>query len=149
MADLFGPAAGSLLVGIVATWISYQVNSTSLEEFLRGNLITLLIALLAINTTTISVIMTKLREITDKTKVNFAETIHAMRTSITEQLILVILAIVLQILTGSKSLVINFPDLPAIVLVLMTAVFVYAIHVLYDTANSIFVILKFENDARV
>jgi len=136
-----------VFVSIVLVVISNWLESSFLEEFLFGDLIILLLALLAINTTTSSVIMAKLKEISEKHgRKHFTATIDALKGSLYEQVVYIGLALILLVL-GKSELLIGISDLfkPAF-LVMLTTVFVGSIYVLYDTANSIFVILKFEND---
>jgi hypothetical protein len=55
-----------LLSGLIVNFLVSWLKSNFISEFLTHNLITLLIALVAINTTTLSVVLTKIREIMDK-----------------------------------------------------------------------------------
>jgi hypothetical protein len=130
-----------LVLGLLLQGIASWLNSSFLEEFLADNLITLLLALLAINATTLSVILTKLQEIVEEHQADFSRTIRAMKRSIIEQIALVSLAsialvlkesTVVQALWGSSDFVLN---------VMLIAVFICALHILYDTANGVFVIL--------
>lgn len=131
------------VAGLLLNWLSSWLASDFLATFLGANLITLLIALLAINTTTISVIMTKLRDLSSDPKA-FAETMAEMKTSVVEQMVLIALAVLLQILTKSTS--ITWLETTTFVLnSLVAAVFVYALHILWDTANGVFIILKYES----
>ncbi|MBN6741954.1 hypothetical protein JKG47_15700 [Acidithiobacillus sp. MC6.1] len=74
-----------IVAGFMMAGIGDVFGSVFLEEYLKENLITLLIALLAINTTTSSVIMTKLKDISDATGGNFKFTIEQLRSSTYEQ----------------------------------------------------------------
>ncbi len=131
--------------GFFLTGVSIILNSTFLEIYLRSNLITLLIALLAINTTTSSVIMTKLKEIVDATNGNFESTIKELKLSMFEQIISIILAVLLLMLSGSNAILDIHVSIAFILNGLVASVFIAGLHLLYDTAKSIFVILKFEN----
>ncbi len=131
--------------GFCLTGASAYLNSTFLETYLKGNLITLLIALLAINTTTSSVIMTKLREISDATKGNFESTINELRMSIYEQIGCILLTVLFLILSSSDAIVGFHASIAFILNVLVASAFVAGLYALCDTAKSIFVILRFEN----
>ena len=129
----------------LARYGSDYLGSDYLIKFLDENLITILIALLAINTTTGSVVMTKLREITDKNGVDFSETIKQLKLSIFEQVFLIIVALVLLVLAHSQLFMSMFSFSEALVETLLIAVFVANLYNLYDTANSIFIILDNED----
>jgi uncharacterized membrane protein YkvI len=134
-----------LVVGILITWLDHQLQSNFISKFLSENLITLLIALVAINTTTISVVLTKIREISDQLGGDFSRTAKEMKASIAEQIALVVLALITQVIGSSSLISTNYPLVTFITEVILVAIFSYAIYILYDTANSVFVILQFEN----
>jgi len=132
-------------IGLALELISQSLGSDFLSRFLAEDLITLLIALMAINTTTISVIMTKIKEIYDKKGGCFLGTIKEMKKSIIEQVALIIIATILLIIRESKF-VNTLNDSPIFFVDgLLLALLVYAVYILYDTACGIFVILNFEN----
>lgn len=140
----------SSLVGYILYSLSEYLQSDYVEKFILENLITLLIALLAINTTTISVILTKLHEINKKYDgVDFKRSIHEMRVSITEQVVLIALSVIALILKTSARVDQFFGNSEVVIGVTLLALFVFAIQILYDTANGIFVILKFESDFNI
>jgi len=77
----------AIVCGLLLVWFSNLVGSNFLSQFLENNLIMLLIALLAINITTMSVVMVKLREISDSNnKIRFPRTIKEMKISFYEQI---------------------------------------------------------------
>jgi uncharacterized protein YacL len=135
-----------LIAGLLMNLIIEWLKSNFISDYLSHNLITLLIALVAINTTTLSVVLSKVREISDKLGGKFERTAREMKTSIIEQVTLIIVAIIVQVINGSSLLTTRLPILSSISNVILLAVLFYAIYNLYDTANSIFVILKFENE---
>ena len=134
-----------LVIGLLVTAVSRWLQSDFISEFLAQNLITLLIALVAINTTTLSVVLTKIREITDQLGGDFTITAREMKLSIVEQVVLIISSIVVQVIGTSSLLNASFPMLGFVSSVILVAIFSYAIYILYDTANSVFVILRFES----
>lgn len=145
--DLVWKIVISTAIGYMLYSLSKSLQSDYIDKFIIDNLITLLVALLAINTTTISVILTKLYEITKQYKgIDFNRSIHEMRTSITEQVVLIALSAVALILKTSVKLnqMYSYSDL--VVGVALLALFVFAIQILYDTANGVFIILRFEAD---
>ena len=144
MMNLFKNVCTSVFIGMALVFISNKLDSNFLAEFIESNLIMLLIALLAINTTTLSVIMTKLKDLSEKHGVDFASTVSEMKLSINEQIVMILLAVIFQIIQES-SLLLNVDVWFSFAInSLLTAIFVFSIDVLYDTAKGIFVILNFE-----
>lgn len=135
-----------LVISMVIHAVSLWLDSSFIEEFLDQNLITLLLALLAINTTTISVIMTKLREISDASGVSFSSSIHSMRMSVTEQVVLLAIAVLVLVLKNSTVITTRFTFAEFIANVLLIAIILRAVQILYDTANGVFVIAKREDE---
>lgn len=136
-----------ILVSIGIVMVSSLLGSNFIYGFLDTNLVTLLVALAAINTTTLGVVMTKLREVSLSYHVDFARTIHDMRVSVKEQIILIAGSLVVQI-AASSPLVPSEIIYQQVVNILLIAVFIYALYLLYETANMIFVVLEFENEER-
>ncbi|MFW8696409.1 hypothetical protein, partial [Mesorhizobium japonicum] len=56
----------SLGIGYVCEFAQSMGQSQYLNDFLKGNLITLLVALLAINSATMGIVLTKIRDLIDK-----------------------------------------------------------------------------------
>ncbi len=134
------------LCAIAIRYFSSYLDSSSLFNFLDTNLILLLVTLAAINNTTLGVVMTKLREISKAYHSDFSSTIKEMRGSIIEQIILILVSVIVQILSGSSFLFVTSEVFNTTSQVILISVFFYALYTLYDTANMIFVILEFEND---
>ncbi|MDP1624518.1 MAG: hypothetical protein Q8L64_01995 [bacterium] len=134
-----------LVISAIVQSLSAWLQSDFIESFLKANLITLLLALMAINTTTISVIMTKLREISDDSGVDFSKTINSMKESIVEQVILIVVAIFILILQSSALLVSKWNGVNTVTTILLITTFMYAVQILYDTAQGVFVIAYKEN----
>lgn len=135
-----------LLIGLLFTALTEWLKSDFILKFLSTNLITLLIALIAINTTTLGVVLTKIREISDRFGGDFSKTANEMKLSIVEQVVLVIVTVITQVLNESTIINASFPIINFISSVILISVFSYAVYILYDTANSVFVILSFENE---
>ncbi|MFZ0435484.1 MAG: hypothetical protein WAL87_05885 [Chthoniobacterales bacterium] len=115
-----------------------------LSDFLRLNLISLLIALLAINSATLGVVLTKIRELVDRHGgiENFQSTRDEMMISIREQISLIAVGTLLLMIEKS-DFILKTPQFSSALKVLLSAVFIYSLSVLYDTAKSIFRILDF------
>ena len=134
-----------IVIAVFITGLSTWAESDSFIKYLSDNLITLLVALLAINTTTSSVVMTKLKEISDAQGGSFSNTIAQLKLSVYEQIFYIIFAVMLLILGGSKVVLSFHMYIGFILNVLLTTVYVAAMYTLFDTAKSIFVILNHEN----
>ena len=133
-----------LVLGAAINSFSLWLKSPFICKFLEENLILLLVAILAINTTTISVILTKMREIADKNStVDFGRTRKAMKQSTLEHLCLICVAATIQIVKGSSIVCTSFTGAGFILDSLLIAVFIYSIHIIYDTAQSVYVILDY------
>lgn len=115
-------------------------------DFLKENLITILVTVIAINTATLAVLNAKMEDICHRNnttmKAAFGNSLEQMKLSILEMVALVMVAVVLFIFMNGKVELYR-PDIiiPAIH-VLFFSIFVYAVFVLYDTAISIFSIHK-------
>src|SRR5450432_1018974 len=97
MLNILKTAFGSLGVGFAFYGLQHISGSTYLTSYLRGNLITVLVALLAINSATLGIILTKIRDLVDaKGKISsFAQTRREMLYSIREQIGLIVFAAIL------------------------------------------------------
>jgi hypothetical protein len=145
VSDTIKNSSVCVLIALAVGSLSHGLKSPYLANFLDANLILLLIALLAINTTTVSVIMTKLRELSNKPS-DFTRTTRSLKVSIIEQVVLIIASIVFLMLKGSQIVAASVPHSGLILEVALLAIFCYAIHVLYDTAMGVFVLIRFEED---
>jgi hypothetical protein len=101
---------------------------------LKNNLITLLVALIAINSATLSIVLTKIRELSDKMEARkFENTRKQMILSINEQIALIAISTIFLMVLDSSYIkdnrIFNFIN------TLIISTFVYAIRVLYDTAK--------------
>ncbi|MCD6566696.1 MAG: hypothetical protein J7K53_12225 [Bacteroidales bacterium] len=134
-----------LVISTIISWITIKLDSVFLVSFLEKNLITLLVALLAINTTTMSIIMVKLRELKDKFGVRFDNTLNSLRISLYEQVSLIPLSILMLVLRDSTVIKQHLAYSSFIWDTALIAIFAYAIHILFDTAKSVFIIITTEN----
>ena len=114
------------------------LDSRYLIEFLKNNLITLQVALLAINSTTLSIVMNKLKDLSKDSPNLFRNTKKAMLFSIKEQITLIILAIISLMIYDSANIVTCEKAMNVLQITILT-IFVLSIQVLYDTAKSIFI----------
>ena len=129
------------LVEIVNVWLSSQF----LAKYFEANLITILVALLAINAATMGIVLTKMRDLIDKNGgcVFFKETRAQMLLSVKEQIALVVIATSL-LAIKSGTAVAGVPNMSLLINSVVTGIFVYALLVLYDTAKSVLIIVDYE-----
>lgn len=92
MTNILKWSAISLVVAHFLNCACETLKTEFLAKFLEANLITLLIATLAINTATAGIILSRLSEMNARYKLKFPLIISAMKTAILEQLGLIIVA---------------------------------------------------------
>lgn len=121
------------------------LNSKYIINFLNQNLVSLLIALLAINSASLGIVLSKIRELIDEEKGNgdFSKTKNEMLFSIKEQIVLIFLSLILLMLNDSKWGASHPEYKPAMEMAVITC-FTYAMLILFDSARSIFVVLSFK-----
>ena len=129
-----------IFLGGVLLVFNHIVDSTFITTFLKKDLITILIALLAINITTFSVILTSINSIKKEFKCNFKNTIKEMKKSITEQVLHIIIAVMIISMMESVLFKYSHQYIKIIVETCLTSVFVAALFNLHDTAASVFII---------
>lgn len=136
----------SIGAGFIAELINDWLNSGFMHKFFEANLITILVALLAVNAATMGIVLTKIRDLIDKNGGSefFKKTRDQMLLSIKEQIGLIIIAtIILSI--KSAPIICDIQNLPLLLNAIITGIFVYALIVLYDTAKSVLIIVDYES----
>lgn len=134
----------SLGIACVFNFLFSQIQSVFVFDFLKSNITNLQVALLAINAATLGIVLTKIREIIDKTGAHdeFEAVRKAMMLSIKEQVALIGVSLLIISLATAKALPAHFSD--DLYQFLLLASFVYSLQILYDTAKSVFVILEYK-----
>jgi len=132
----------TLLISIILYEFQKFTKSDYILQFLSNNLITIIVALLAINTTTLGIVFSKINDIpinTTEAEDSLKNASGQMKNSIYEQLILVLLSIILFTLFNAQF--INCTTYLKIGIdIFCIAIFVYDLILLYDTSKSIFII---------
>lgn len=128
-------------LAIAVFYFISAIGSSYLPTFLKQNIVSLQIGLLAINAATLGVVLTKLRDLVEggAPMETFASVRANMLLSIREQVCLIIAALVILSLLDAKNSPIAIS--PVLLNVLLIACFNYSLMVLYDTAKSVFVVL--------
>lgn len=131
----------SVGIACLASFILVSIGSDYIFKFLQQNIINIQIGLLAINTATLGVVLTKLRDLVDKgiPLSRFSSTRKEMLLSIKEQMALIISALGILSLKDATSVPFKIPE--NILRILLITCFVYSLTILYDTAKSVFVVL--------
>lgn len=134
----------SLGAGFICQLAQDWLGTQYFNDFLRQNLINILIALLAVNSATMGIVLTKIRELIEKHGHGdaFKQTRAQFLLSIKEQVALIAAAILLLTISQSKYL----KDIPNINLFfgsMVAAIFVYSMMILYDTAKGVLIIIDY------
>lgn len=133
-------------IGYICHLAQSAGDTQHLTEFLSQNLITLLVALLAINSTTMGIVLTKIRDLIDKTGGGaecFNNTKKQMLLSIKEQITLIVIAAAL-LIAGGSVFAIGSEELRTAYSVALSAIFAYSMLNLYDNAKSVLIIIDYE-----
>lgn len=136
----------SIGIGYLCQVVQTATQSQYLNEFLEKNLISLLIALLAINSATMGIVLTKVRELIDRNGGGadfFDSTRRQMLLSIKEQVFLIIIAAALLTLAGSQPIA-STPEFKEYISTAICAIFAYSLWNLYDTAKSVLIIIDYD-----
>lgn len=135
----------SIGIGFISQLSQDWLGSNYFNGFLKSNLINLLVALLAINTTTMGIVLTKIRDLVDSKGHGeaFKKTRQQMILSVKEQLVLIVLAIILLTISESNYFL-SITNFDLLNNSLISGIFVYSMMVLYDTAISVLIIIDFD-----
>lgn len=129
------------VIALAITTIGNVLDSTFLFIYLQTNIIGLLITLLAINTATSGLIASKIQDfVVQKPEIDFSSTIKEMKSSLLEQIILIITSVICLIIQNSKKIELELKD--DICNIILITVFIYAIDILWDTGKAVFVIIE-------
>lgn len=130
-----------ILISLFCVFLTKILKSDFIFQYLRDNIITLLVTLLAINTATLGLIASKIQDLISQYKgISFKETIDEMKLSLLEQIILIIISFLTLVIQDSP--IINFEYKETICNIILTFVLVYSISILWDTGNAVFVSIE-------
>ena len=135
----------SLAIGFIAEVFNIWLGSNFLYSFFESSLVTILVALLAVNAATMGIVLTKMRDLIDKNgnAEAFRKTRSNMLLSIKEQIALIILATVI-LSVKSAPAVQTIENMSLLLNSFLIGLFVYALLILYDTAKGVLVIVDFD-----
>lgn len=143
-----------IVVGLALHLISVWLEAGFLLKFLRNNLVTIQIALLAINTSTAAILVSRMAEIyrtirveAKKAKIEpdsitdpYRDVRRNLKLSLTEQTIAVIITIVVSIFGDSLIARLAVPYLDLMVGTSLSALLILALDHLRDTAHAVFIL---------
>ncbi|UTW01197.1 hypothetical protein KDW99_08755 [Marinomonas rhizomae] len=143
--DILKTALISLALGFLLELSGIWLKTSFLQEFFKNNLVTILVALLAINATTMGIILSKIRDLIDKHGGDefFKNTKKSMLISIQEQIGLIIAATIV-LAAKSSEVIKQIDNLPLLLNSITTAIFIYALLVLYDIAKGVLIIVEYD-----
>lgn len=130
-----------IILGFITNLLSNWIESDFLIEYLKQDIIGLLLTLLAINIATLGLIASKMQDMLEKyPNFNFANTIKEMKFSLVEQIVLIVVSIISLVIINSNVIVFEFKAI--IFNSILTSVLYYSIYILWDTGNAVFVIIN-------
>lgn len=136
----------NLIVCLVAAggvyWVSNQLGSTFIIDWLNDNILTVLLALIAVNIASIGVTASRLYDLKGKHGGNLARTAASLRRSILEQIGALGFALIAGTAKTSSLLQQQWQYTNDAANIMLIGVFVWSIWVLYDTTNSILILLE-------
>ena len=130
-----------LAISIAINFLEVKIDSNFTHTFLREDLLSLLLTLLAINTATAAVISSKLESLGQNYQSDFTNVYKEIKFSLIEQIWLIGLSIVLLIFGNSSLLKLQFNSIDLYVNILLLTILLYAIDILRDTGVAIFNII--------
>lgn len=129
-----------LMIGIVVTGVAYAIKSIFIFTYLQENIISLLLTLLAINTATSGLVASKIQDIAlQYNGIDFSPTLKEMKKSLVQQIILIIIAFAVLLIVDSS--IIDFLYKVEICNSILVSVFAFAVYALWDTGQSVFIII--------
>ena len=134
-----------LLIGLFAAWISSELKSTFLNEFLGGLLLTLEVALLAINTTARTALLGKIKDMGGDGASQFKKTADAMSSALVEQVAVICVTVLFLIFYKTPLAAVN-QLINLCITAVLVACFAVCVQIVYDTAKAIMILL--ENQTR-
>lgn len=134
---------GGYLCQLAQEWLGTDYFGT----FLKNNMINLLVALLAVNSATMGIVLTKIRDLVEKHGHGdkFRQTRAQCLLSVKEQIVLIAASIILLTVQDSSYFQ-HIGHVPLLLKASLTAIFIYAMLILYDTAKSVLIIVDYETD---
>ncbi|MBC7523029.1 MAG: hypothetical protein H7239_01105 [Flavobacterium sp.] len=138
-----------LVIAFFTNLTSHLIGTDFLLIYLKSNLTTVQLGLLAINTATCGLVVSKLQEIKEKhVGINIKPITKQLLLSLKEQIFLIIIGVMLMLLIDSNLFnQLSYCEYIKFALeTLLMAVFVNSVQVLWDTGKSVFVLTDILDD---
>lgn len=124
----------AIIISLIAEVLSFKF----LFNYLRQNVIGVLLAMLTINITMLVLIASKIHDtLIQYPKLNFSNTKKEMKISLLEQAILILLSIICQLILDNSK--ISYEDKDFAVNTILITVLIYAVSILWDTGRAVFI----------
>lgn len=132
-----------ILIAFLLNILSVWIESPFLSKFLHDNVVNILIYLLAINTATTGIVLTKLTELSElNNNFDFSESYKELKAALWEQIILIGISLLVLILKDSAIIKAKFEYHDLVFDTVITAIFINSLDSLRDTSKAIFLIIK-------
>lgn len=140
--------ADCFLFGLIIDFVNYLLKSDLLLIFLKSNILTILLAVLAINISSLSLILSKIKEISIKLKqlnqqFNFDESISFMKNTVIEQVLLILIVSISLIFLGSR--IIFLQKYSFIFNAALYGSFIHSIYISWHLVKAIFKITEIDD----
>jgi hypothetical protein len=132
-----------LVAGFILSISSYWLESNYIIDFSKDNLLLLIVALFAIQISSVSFILSRIKEIQILAGGDFTKTVQEIERTVLEQLLVVISTALILIFTTSDvaSNYIQYHNV--ISSTFLSAVLICEILIIWDTAKAVFSLAKF------
>ena len=127
--------------GLAFAWLNLTLQSAFLTSLLTSSLLVLQVALLAINTTARTALLSKLKELGNDFKAKFQSTVKAMNEALIEQILIIFFTGLILIIYLSPNVLTN-PSMRMVSEALLVGLLMASIQIVFDTSKAIMIILE-------
>lgn len=118
-----------LVISVIVSIAADYIESYFIFKYLKEQLLTVLLTLLAINTATSSLIASKMQDLMIQyPKINFRSSIKEMKISLLEQIILIVVALLCLFFMDSEKIIFNYKTI--FFNSILLTILIYAINIL-------------------
>ena len=140
---MFGKIAIYFAIAVSINWLAGVLKSTYPAKFLEDKIVELLITLMAINTATAGIIVSKIDDISKRYNADFSNSVRSIKKSILMQIWLVAISALILVLFNSAVIATTFPEYyKSLFDTVLLIIFIAAIDILKDTGLAIFKIYE-------
>jgi len=130
-------------ISFIIMIVSDSLGSSFLLQFLKKDLLAILIALFGLNVAILSILISKLSDSKKQyPNLELKEITQEMKLSLVEFIVLIGIALLCLILIGSEKLTFQCKEITFSTFLLSTLI--YSLVIIWDTGNSIFVLVQEE-----